>query len=232
MNKKQKIGDLLKRRLFLNKTAIFACMGIQHYFSNDEDKRARFIFNLIAPVYHFIDKGTEKDFEMMAGLLNSRYPLKGKSVLDVGCGTGSWITALSKYDLKYAAGADFSEKMINVAKKRVDGIECFVQDGQSLAMFNDNSFDVVTATFVLHGMKSDKRAIVLKEMKRVARQLVVIHDFYDNHQFAVQLLEFLERSDFKNFQKNFKNEIALFFDDYEIIRGENDNALYVGKVCQ
>jgi ubiquinone/menaquinone biosynthesis C-methylase UbiE len=207
-------------------------MGIQHYFLNDEDKRAKFIFNLIAPVYHLIDKGTEKDFEMMAELLNRHYPLAGKSVLDVGCGTGSWISALSKYDLKYAAGADFSEKMITVAKKRVKGIDCFVQNGQNLDMFDDNSFDVVTATFVLHGMKKDKRAIVLKEMKRVAKEIVVIHDFYDNRQFAVQLLEFLERSDFKNFQKNFKNEIPLFFDEYEIIKGENDNALYVGIVSR
>ena len=208
----------------------FALMGIKHYFLNDEDKRAKFIFNLIAPFYHLIDKGTEKDFEMMAQLLNGYYPLEGKSVLDVGCGTGSWIKTLSKYNLKYAAGADFSEKMVSVAKKRLENIDCFVQNGQNLSMFEDKSFDMVTATFVLHGMKSNKRAIVINEMKRVARETVVIHDFYNNRQFAVRLLESLERSDFKNFQKNFKNEMAILFENFEILRGQNDNALYIGKI--
>ena len=205
-------------------------MGLVHYFSNDEDKRARFIFNLIAPVYGLIDKASAGDFKAMADLLNSNFPLKGKSVLDVGSGTGSWIAALSEYGLSKAVGADFSQKMIKQARKKHPDIEFFHQHGADLNAFDDNSFDIVTATFVMHGMKKDKRATVLNEMKRVARQKVIIHDFYDNKDIAVQILEFLERSDYKYFQKHFRDEIKGFFPKTVIIKGENGNALYTGFV--
>ncbi len=205
-------------------------MGIVDYFSKDEDKRAQFIFNLIAPVYGLIDKASSGDFKKMAQLLNSKFPLKGKSVLDVGTGTGSWITALKEYGLSTAAGADMSPKMIEQARKKHPDIQFYLQHGANLDNFADNSFDIVTATFVLHGMKKEKRAEVINEMKRVAREQVIIHDFYQNRNAVVQLLEFLERSDYKYFQKHFKEEIKIFFEKTEIVKGENGNALYVGFV--
>ena len=208
----------------------FDPMGLIYYFSKDEDKRAQFIFNLIAPVYGLIDKASADDFKTMAALLNSNFPLKGKSVLDLGTGTGSWIAALSEYGLSKAVGADFSLKMIEQARKKHPDIEFIHQHGADLNAFKDNSFDIVTATFVMHGMKKEKRAGVLNEMKRVAREKVIIHDFYDNRSVAVQILEFLERSDYKYFQKNFREEIKGFFSKTEIIKGENGNAFYVGFV--
>ncbi|RLD87707.1 MAG: hypothetical protein DRJ09_09730 [Bacteroidetes bacterium] len=205
-------------------------MGIANYFSKDEDKRTQFIFNLIAPAYSILDKGTFNDFKIMAELLDDHYSLKGKSVLDVGSGTGSWISALNQHGLSQAVGADFSEKMIRQARQKHPEIEFYHQHGENLSAFDDNSFDVVTATFVLHGMKKEKRARVLNEMKRVARHRVIIHDFYNNRQFIVQLLEFLERSDYVYFQKHFKEEIKSFFTKTEIIKGENGNALYMGYI--
>lgn len=205
-------------------------MRIAHYFSNDEDKRAQFIFNLIAPAYSILDKGTYNDFNIMADLLNEHYPLKSKSVLDLGSGTGAWINALNQHELTKAVGVDFSEKMIHQANKKHPDITFIHQHGENLSAFDDNSFDVVTATFVLHGMKKEKRAKVLNEMKRVARHRVVIHDFYNNRQFVVQLLEFLERSDYVYFQKHFREEIKSFFSKTNIIKSKKGNALYMGYV--
>jgi len=205
-------------------------MSILHYFSKDEEKRAQFIFNLIAPAYGLLDKGTYKDFQDMAALFNQHIPLKGKSVLDLGSGTGAWISALNRYELSKAVGADFSEKMIRQAEKKHPEIKFIHQHGENLAAFKDNSFDIVTATFVLHGMKKDKRAKVISEMKRIAREHVVIHDFYNNAHPVVQLLEFLERSDYRYFQKHFRDEIKDFFTQTEILTADNGNALYIGKI--
>jgi len=218
-----------ERKLIPKNSFTFVRMSILHYFSKDEEKRAQFIFNLIAPAYSILDKGTFNDFKIMAELLNDHYPLKGKSVLDVGSGTGSWISALNQHGLSKAVGADFSEKMIRQARQKHPEIAFYHQHGENLNAFADNSFDVVTATFVLHGMKKDKRAKVLNEMKRIARHRVVIHDFYNNRQFIVRLLEFLERSDYVYFQKHFKTEIKSFFNQTEIIKGEKGNALYIGQ---
>ncbi len=205
-------------------------MGFKHYFSKDEDKRAKFIFNLIAPVYYLIDKGTNKNYKEMAALLNNQIPLKGKDVLDVGCGTGSWITSLANYKLKNATGSDFSQRMILQASENNKQINCVLQKDNSLNIFPDKSFHLVTATFVLHGMKSAKRIELLKEMKRLAKDYVVIHDFYKGSSLMVSLLEFLERSDYINFKKCFKTEMSQMFSETFIVEGENGNALYVGRL--
>jgi len=83
-------------------------MNILHYFSGDEDKRARFIFNLIAPVYGLIDRAVSEHYRDVVDELNRRIPLAGQTVLDVGTGTGGWLAALARYPLAEAVGVDFS----------------------------------------------------------------------------------------------------------------------------
>ncbi len=205
-------------------------MGMLHYFSKEEHKRALFIFNLIAPFYHLIDKGTQNHYKAMAALLNDHISLKNKQVLDVGCGTGAWIGVLNAYGLKKAVGVDFSEKMLVQARKNHPDIVFFHQNGEDLSAFADHSFDVVTATFVLHGMKAPSRARLLDEMKRVSRQFVVIHDFYKGNSFAVWLLETLERSDYRQFKKRFAAEMDACFPAVDILEGKNGNALYIGVI--
>ena len=207
----------------------FAIMGFKHYFSSNEDKRALFIFNLIAPLYYLIDGGTHKKYREMAALLNEQFPLKEKDVLDVGCGTGSWIASLANYNLHKAIGSDFSQKMILQATKNNKNLNCILQKDSSLSVFPDKSFNLVTATFVLHGMKSEKRLELLKEMRRLAKDYVVVHDFYRGTPLLVRLLEFLERSDYVNFKKSFKNEMSQMFTETFIIESETGNALYFGK---
>jgi len=203
-------------------------MQMTQYFNGDGDTRAHFVFDLIAPVYGIIDKVTQGDYKKMATLLNKEIPLKGKSILDVGCGAGSWITALSAHMPEKTLGVDFSLKMLEQARKKHPETEFIHQHGENLSAFADNSFDLVTASFVLHGMKTPKREKVLAEMKRIARQNVVIHDFYANHHWVVRMLEFLERSDYIHFQKHFKDEIRPFFPNHRILKADNGNALYVG----
>jgi ubiquinone/menaquinone biosynthesis C-methylase UbiE len=205
-------------------------MGIASYFSKDEEARAHFIFNLIAPVYGIIDKGTHGDFKKMAGVLNGHISLKGKSVLDVGCGTGAWLTQLQEYNLQGTAGVDFTEKMLKIARQKHPGVQFVLQHGENLSHFEDNSFDIVTATFVLHGMKAEKRSKVLQEMKRVARQQVVIHDYYGPTEPVAWFLEFLEKSDYKNFKKQFPMEMQAHFTETTLLNGVRGRALYIGTV--
>jgi len=207
-------------------------MSIFHYFSGDEDKRARFIFNLIAPVYGMIDNAIEQEYVAMTELLNRNIPLENLSVLDVGSGTGAWLAAINRFGLSEACGVDFSQKMVKQAMKNHPEIRFMHGSGEELSMFEDNSFDLVTASFVLHGMKRNKRSRVLAEMKRVARKYVVIHDFHSKTSPAIRILEFLERSDYINFKKGFKEEMKLLFPQTSIIPSENGNGLYVGIITR
>jgi ubiquinone/menaquinone biosynthesis C-methylase UbiE len=205
-------------------------MKFWHYFSKDEDKRALFIFNLIAPFYHWIDGSTATHYQKMASLLTTCISVTNQTVLDVGCGTGAWISALSRHHLKKAVGTDISVNMLAVAKKNYPELTFVQMHGENLSAFPDNAFDIVTAAFVLHGMKSKKRARLLAEMKRVARQYVVIHDFYKGISPSVWLLETLERSDYAYFKKHFHQEMKNTFSETDLCTGPKGNALYIGKV--
>ncbi len=198
------------------------------YFSNDENKRAKFIFNLIAPVYGLIDQSTRKHYPEIAGLLDKEISLEGRSVLDVGTGTGAWLATLNEFGLSQAHGTDLSERMIREARKQHSGLAFTVANGSDLSAFNDNSFDIVTASFVMHGMKKDARHMVLQEMKRVAKHFVVIQDFYQRSSLFITILEWLERSDYLYFKKHFGEEMADCFPELKIITTHNENGLYIG----
>jgi hypothetical protein len=69
---------------------------------------------------------------------------------------------------------------------------------------------------------------MLKEMKRVAKEFVVVHDFYGKTEPFVQLLEFMERSDYKNFKRDFEKEMLELFPKTELYDTTYGTALYIG----
>lgn len=81
---------------------------------------------------------------------------RGKSVLDVGCGTGRLIRLLKDRGA-VVTGADISEEMIKIAGKKFPDIKIVNADIENLP-FEDNSFDVVIAAFVIVHLKSFKKA--------------------------------------------------------------------------
>lgn len=90
--------------------------------------------------------------------------------LDVGCGPGALIIELAKR-VKEAVGVDYDPEMIAHAERnaRVAGvlnIEFRVARAQRLP-FEDETFDLVTATSVIYLLPEPK--VGLREMKRVLR---------------------------------------------------------------
>ena len=206
-------------------------MAITHYFFGTDKQRAKFMFDLIAPIYGIIGGAAKKGYDRICIKLNSKIPLEGNSILDIGTGTGEWLNSISKYTDIKAVGSDFSEKMINQARIKYPNNTYIVSDAESLSKFTDNSFDIVTSSFVLHGMKSSEREIVLLQMKRISKKYVMIHDFHDYTPFVVRILEFLERSDYVNFKKNFQKEMKEMFEETDIVICKRTaNAVYIGLV--
>jgi ubiquinone/menaquinone biosynthesis C-methylase UbiE len=149
-------------------------------------------------------------------------------VLDVGTGTGAWIATLTTCGTSRTFGVDFSQKMIAEAGRKHPEIGFGISDAGDLKSFGDREFDIVTASFVLHGMKKEARAKVLGEMKRVAKHFVVIQDFYQHSSPIITILEWLERSDYLYFKKHFVEEMADFFQKSKVLTTQNENGLYIG----
>jgi len=204
-------------------------MSIIHYFSKDPDKRAKFIFNFIAPLYGRLDKQLQQGYKYSANELDEKIGLKGKSVLDIGTGTGAWIASLYKKGTSRNHGIDFSNKMLKQAIKNHPNINFSLANAESLSNFEDDSFDIVTASFVLHGVKQDKREKLLNEMKRISNSHVVLNDFIGKTPLFVRFLEFMEQSDYKNFKINFCKELKAKFLRAEKIQSKYGTGLYIAK---
>ncbi len=181
-------------------------------FSKDPIKRHQQIFNLIAPFYSALDLQVKKGFRKAIKQVIKEVDLKGKSILDLGTGPGAWAALFKENGAEKIHGIDFAKHMIKRAQKRYSPqIEFSLGDATNLNKFEDNSFDIVTASFMLHGFGRDYREKILREMKRIARELIIVNDYYGKTPLIAQILEYFEKSDYKNFKKTFCDELKEHF---------------------
>lgn len=183
-------------------------MPFYYYFSKNPDKRAKFIFNFIAPFYGWADKVLKKNFELAAQDLKAVDDFSDKTVIDIGTGTGAWAAAVNKVlQPKKVEGTDFSANMIKQARKKHPEITFFRGNGEDLSDIPDNTYDIAAASLVLHGVKEDKRAKLLDEMERIAKEKLIFQDFVGKTPAFISILEYLEKSDYKHFKENFCKEL-------------------------
>ncbi len=201
-------------------------MPIKDYFSKDPNKRAKFIFNLIAPIYGNVDAGLIKNYQHAIGIVDREIDVKGKQVLDIGTGTGAWAEAYRMKGAVKVHGIDFSKKMLTQGRKKHPNISFTFADAENLIGYDDNSFDIVTASYVLHGVKKDLRKKMLNEMKRVSKKYVIIHDFSGSTPLFLRFLEMMEKSDYKNFKANFCDELKSLFFETKKLESVNGSGLY------
>ena len=105
------------------------------------------------------------------GILKVIGNVKGRDILDVGCGNGSLARILARRANR-VTGVDGSAGIIEHAKRREAaeplGVKYFAHDAADLSRFEANSFDLVTSCMALMDMPDAAGAI--REMGRVVRR--------------------------------------------------------------
>ena len=92
----------------------------------------------------------------------------GESLLDVGCGTGALLEALStSVPNAKLSGVDPSPEMLEMARRRLGEAVLLEQSHAESLPFSDASFDVVVSTNAFHYFRNPLGA--LEEMARVLR---------------------------------------------------------------
>lgn len=93
------------------------------------------------------------------------------NLLDVGCGTGNYINVL-KHKVGSCNGLEFNDGMFAQSQAKHLGDErVTLQQGSVLNMdcFQDESFDTVIMTQVLHHLTPDTHSVALSEIARVLK---------------------------------------------------------------
>jgi len=107
--------------------------------------------------------------------------LKGKRVLDVGCGTGRGVVDFAD-EATLTVGTDASLDMLSFAAKKASGSRgcCFSASYAQELPFRSESFDVVTSLNFLHLFNHENQRQMVSEMKRVLKPNGVLVLEFDN----------------------------------------------------
>lgn len=99
-------------------------------------------------------------------------------VLDVGCGTGSYLARYLEVGCR-TFGIDASPAMLEQAKRRLAGRADLRLGDATRLPYDDDSFDLVLATMFLHELDPPAREPALSEMARVIKPdgRVLVIDF-------------------------------------------------------
>jgi len=138
-------------------------------------------YRRLKPVDHLVlDRLIE-----LAGISRGR----GVSLLEMGCGTGNYITPLSRL-VEKGIGLDISKDMLRRALWRCREASFILSDAAAVPLIPE-AFDAVIAVLVIHQIWKDKRPTVFKEAFRVLKPrgklLIVTFDpaFLREHPYSL-----------------------------------------------
>ena len=183
------------------------------------------LFDLIAPAYALFYKHQRKGYQRSIDILFKQENYEHMQGIDVGCGTGALTAELAQH--MSIKGVDGSSKMIKEAKKLNPKLNFEVINFDQGLPFTDQSTQLVFSSFVLHGISSQQRLSLLKEMKRIATEAVIIIDYHQGYHPLISLIEWVEHGDYFNFMKHFEYEYNQIFEHVKIIKVNKQTALYI-----
>ena len=127
--------------------------------------------------FHLLDKIFRKDMiDRLNFTIQESEPIKGKSFLDVGCGSGRYCLELAIRNAKQIVGIDISPKMIDIAReiikdKQLDtDIDFFV--GELFDYKSEEIFDITIAIGFFDYI--EQPVPLLKKMREFTREKVIL----------------------------------------------------------
>ena len=122
----------------------------------------------------------------------------GSTLIDIGCGTGQLLFSLADVGSELV-GVETSKRMWSFANRQArargfNNVQILFGDGAKLESFSAGSFDYAIACMVLHEMDAGQRLPVLKEMQRLAPNVILVdYQVPPPVNLAVAMCRFIER---------------------------------------
>src|SRR6478609_4596895 len=127
----------------------------------------RTMFDRIAPVYDVMNRVMTAGLDVRWRRLTASAAVRaGDRVLDAACGTGDLAIADLRAGAGRVTGLDFSEQMLERARKKHAAIE-WIQGDMLALPFADETFDAATVGFGVRNVENLE--LGLRELRRVLR---------------------------------------------------------------
>jgi demethylmenaquinone methyltransferase / 2-methoxy-6-polyprenyl-1,4-benzoquinol methylase len=127
----------------------------------------RSMFDRIAPVYDLMNRLMTAGLDQRWRRLTVRAAVRpGDRVLDACCGTGDLAVAALQAGADEVVGLDFSERMLERARRKEPGVE-WMRGDLLLLPFEDESFDAATVGFGVRNVAD--LDVGIAELRRVLR---------------------------------------------------------------
>ncbi|MFA5536865.1 MAG: class I SAM-dependent methyltransferase [Bacillota bacterium] len=191
--------------------------------------RAEKIFNGIAPIYRLFFNFQVKYYQKILTEAEARFsPLQYKTVVDVGCGTGALCYVLNSFGMD-VTGVDQAAKMLAIADKKLQDTptKLILASALEPIPLPDKNFDVAISSYTIHGMKKEERKQMYREMARLAKYLVIFHDYNEKRSLVSDILETLEGGNYFDFISNPKGEMEEYFQEVHVLPVGSKAAWYV-----
>lgn len=133
-----------------------------------DTKTTKIMYDKYAKDYHqgIFDKRNiwHKHIEKPTMINFLKKEIKGKKVLDLGCGSGPFIKELLSLGAKKVKGIDLSKGLIEIARKENPEVEFYVGNAERTP-FKKNEFDIITSSLMVHYVKDLTK--LFKEVSRI-----------------------------------------------------------------
>ncbi len=145
--------------------------------------------------------------------------VKGKKVLDLGCGYGRMLESMNGYE-KYV-GIDYSNLYIEKAKKLFsdrDNIEFICTDLNEYVNKSDERFDIVMMVGVMHHLNNKEIDNAMKNIKKLLKEdgLFVSYDgaYTDNMNPVAKFMLKNDRGKYVRHERVWRKLMKKYWKDY------------------
>ncbi|MCS7106455.1 MAG: class I SAM-dependent methyltransferase, partial [Candidatus Aenigmarchaeota archaeon] len=128
---------------------------------------ARKIYDKYGKYFIALEEKNEDRINVSRIVISLLGEVKGKKILDAGCGGGKDCLLMARKGAK-VVGIDISPRMIEIARQRCNSqVEFYVRDMQNTD-FLEGEFDVIVSLFSL--MYKKNLSLVFKEFRRILKK--------------------------------------------------------------
>ena len=134
-------------------------------------------FRWLTPCYDLVTRLLVRDTTLKTSLLDEVSPQPGEKLLDLGCGTGTFILLLKRRaPHTHVEGIDLDERALTIARRKIAeaNLDITLHHGsithpQTVAALGHGTFDGVVSSLVFHHLKKTEKLAAMREILRLLK---------------------------------------------------------------